>query len=275
MSVANFSQIGVADRPSPSIWKSCRKTLLNDLGLGTFFHAEFMGVPSKALVTAEDTFDGMQMIADPATVSSGILPVDVNHGRLDLETDGDDNDAWVLHNQIEPQFTVNSGQRVWFEARIHFGDASADAGMFLGLVEEDGLTLELVTDGGLTHVGQSFVGFTTISSAPTLVDAVYKLDAGTVVTVSADVTNNAAITAGGGTVAALADDVYVKLGFEFDGRETVSFYVDGHKVATVVIDTTIFPNGVRMAAAFSYKTGTAAAQSANIDWMRWAFQERH
>lgn len=274
MSVANFEQIGVADRPSPSIWKSCRKTLLNDLGLGTFFHAEFLGVVASATAEAE-TFDGMQLDGDPATVSSGILPVDINHGRLDLETDGDDNDAWALFNQVEPQFVPNSGQRVWFEARVHLGDVTMDGGMFLGFVEEDGLSRDVVADDAAALVGQSLVGFQVLTADPNAIAAVYQLDAGTTVVVAADITNNVAITDGGGTVASLVNDVYHKFGVTFDGRETVRFFVDGHDVASVVIDTTIFPNGVRMGACFGLKTGAIAAESANTDWIRWAFQERY
>lgn len=274
MSQVNISQIGTADRPSPSIWKNCPKTLLNDLGLGNYVHAEFLAVNESA--AAEGTIqDGFKLDGDAAVVTSGILPVDINHGRIDIETDGDDNDAWALFMQTFAAFEISSGKRVWLEARVHLG-AAADQGMFLGWAEEDGLDVDIVVDGGATVGGESMVGFSVLSGDTGAVNAVYGLDAGTTVTVLADASRSAVITAGGGTVADFpVADVYAKMGMYFDGKKTLRYFFDGHNVASVTLDSSIFPNNVDMGPIMCLKTGTAAAQSGNLDWFRAAFQESY
>ncbi len=275
MSQVNISQIGVADRPSPSVWKNCPKTLLNDLGLGNFFHSEFLAVAPNT--TAEDlVYDGLVLVGDtPVVVAANVTPVDIFHGRMDIETDGDDNDAWALFVQTMASFNINSAQRVWLEARVNLG-AAADQGMFFGFAEEDGLDVDIVVDGGATVGGESMVGFSVLSGDTGAVNAVYGLDAGTTVTVLADASRSAVITAGGGTVADFpVADTYMKFGMYFDGRTTLRYFVDGHNVASVELDSSIFPNNVDMGPIWCLKTGTGAAVSGNIDWFRAAFQERY
>lgn len=268
-STTNFSQAGESNRPSPSIWADCPNTLLNDLGLGYFYHNDFLGGPVTATVTAASAIiPGMSILADAATVASYVAGR--VGGFLDIETDGDDNDAFTAHTEPLGTITRNSGKKFWFEARVELGDVAMDGGFFVGLVEEAGATLELVADDAAALIGESYVGFRVLADDPDAVDAVYKKDAGTEVEVLADVTNATAIATA--DRASLVNDTAVKLGIKFDGRTTLSFYVNGIKVASQDVDSTI-DQTKNYAAAVSIKTGAAAAESFAMDFFRVAHQD--
>lgn len=270
-STTNFSQPGDANRPSPSIWSNCPNTLLNDLGLGTFIKPSVTGGPVTATVTAASpVLAGFSTLADAATVSSFVATR--KGGALDLETDGDDNDAYTLHTEELGKISKNSGTKVWFECGMELGDIGMDGGMFFGLVQEVGATLELVTDAAGALITESMMGFRILTATPSSVDIVYAKDAGTPVVVLAAANNSTALTAAGGTAALLVNDTVRKFGLHFDGRETVRFYVDGYKVASLTVDSTVAQD-VNMVAAYSLKTGAAAAESSAISFIQVAVQD--
>lgn len=283
MSVANFSQIGDADKPSPSIWADCPKTLLNDLGLGYFFHEDFLAFPTGTLAAALDvsmvSFGGNLMLdADLSTVLSAKAAE--TGGYLDIQTDVTDNDAAALFTQQLGTITANSGKKFWAEARLEVG-AIADQGVFFGIAEEDatdGTTTtarDVLSDNVANNsvVAESLAGFIVDAGDTNAVDLILKKDAGTAEALATDVTNSAQITAGGGTAAALAANTEVKLGMRFDGRETMHFYVDGHKVATDTVDTN-WDQTKTYGVVLNIKTGTAAAQSIAVDWIRAGYQSK-
>ena len=278
-STANFSQIGDADKPSPSIWADCPKTLLNDLGLGYFFHEDFIGGPTTSTATAATAVTPhMTLSADTATVLTHKSAE--TGGYLDIETDGDDNDAAALFTQQLGTITANSGKKFWLEARIEVG-AVADQGIFLGIAEEDALdgtttnALDVLSDDVASNsvVAESLAGFIVDAGDTDAVDIILKKDAGTAANPATDVTNSAQITAGGGTAAALAANTEVKLGMRFDGRETMYFYVNGHKVATDTVDAT-WDQSKTYGVVMGIKTGTAAAVSFACDWIRVGYQSK-
>lgn len=249
-------------------------SLLNDLGLGTFVFNDFTGVDSGYAATATAVGMGQfQLEGDAAFVVSNVLPVDIEGGRMDVETDGDDEDAFILFAQAFAQIVPNSGRKVWFEARVHLG-AATDQGMFLGFAEEDGLDVDIVADEGVAPGTESQFGFAVLSGDQGAIDAIYQLDGGTAVKPLADVTQSTPYTDAGGTAANFpVADVYHKFGLRFDGKESLEYYADGFLVATLTIDTTVFPNGVLMGPAWALKTHTAAAVSGNISFIAAAYQK--
>jgi hypothetical protein len=261
MSVANFEQAGLASRPSPSIWKRYRKNLINDLGQGSFFHEDFLGASRVASSASglPSQVGSMGLLSDDATVTTHLA---VRYGVVDLETDGDDNDAWTLLAPPQVEFVLNSGYPVAFEARVAAG-AVADQGLFIGLGESAMQTLECVADGGASLIDESYVGFQVLSGDTDGVDAVVNIGGGV----------------GPTKVDALIDtlvaDAYVKYGFSFDGKTTCSFYINGVKQSDYTMTSTIWPNAVMMGPVISLKTGTGAAQSLAIDFVRCAMQEQH
>jgi hypothetical protein len=275
-SVTSFSQPGDSANPSPSIWGDCPNTLLNDLALGHFIHEDFRGPPTGTLAAALDVSmisigGNIALSADTDTVLSA--KASEVGGYLDIETDADDNDAAALFTEPLGTITRNSGKKFWFEARFEIGDITGDYGFFCGIVEEAGANLDVIADDAAALVGQSYICARVFTADPDGLDIAYKLDAGTEVVVLEDATNSAAITTGGGTVASLANDTEVKFGIRFDGRETLHFYIDGHKVATQDVDTTI-DQTKNYCACVSLKTGAAAAESFATDWIRVAVQDK-
>ena len=274
MSTANFSQIGDASKPSPSIWADCPKTLLNDLGLGYFAHEDFVGPSTGTLAAALDvnmvTYGGnLAVDADTDTVVTA-KAAEVG-GYLDIETDADDNDAAALFSEPLGTITLKSGKKFWFECRMELGDVTMDGGAFFGIVEEAGASRDVIADDAGALIGESYICFRVLTDDANAIDATYKKDAGTEVVVVSDATNSAQITAGGGTIASLVNDTEHKFGFRFDGRETLSFYVDGHKIATQTVDSTI-DQSKNYCAVVAIKTGAGAAESMALDWVRFAVQ---
>lgn len=275
MSTIRMEEAGEAKQPSPSVWHRFPLTRMQPLGLGFFFHEEFLGGAVETWASGEPrpAYGPFQLDADDDTVTTFLADLG---GVLDIETDGDDNDAFALFNRPWCKTVINSGIPWAFEVLFELGDITMDGGMFIGLVENAGLSLDVVADDAGALVGESLIGFQILTATPTKIDAVYKLDAGTVVVLLADATSSAAITADGGTASVLVNDTGVKVGMKFDGKETIAIFIDGHKVLEHTIDTSVFPDNVEMGlVALALKTGTGAAESANVAWARGAYLERH
>lgn len=276
-SIVGFSQAGEANQPSPSIWSDCPNTLLQDKGLGYFAHVDFLGATTGILAATLDinqaSFEGkLKIDADTDTVLTQ-KAAEIG-GYLDIETDGDDNDAAALVASPLGAITKNSGNKLWFEARVELG-AVADQGVFLGIVEEAGATRDVLADNIASNgvVGESLAGFLVDNGDTNAFDIVYRKDGGTVVNLKNDATAATAITSQGGTAASLLADTEVKVGLKFDGRETLSFYVNGYKVASLELDST-FDQSKTYVPIVAVKTGTAAAVSIALDWVRFGYQSR-
>jgi hypothetical protein len=257
------------------VWADCPKTLLNDLGLGYYAHEDFTAGPTGTLAAALDvnmtSYNGLKFAADTDTDTVVTHKAAEVGGYLDIETDADDNDAFCLHSEPLGTITKNSGKKIWFEIRFELGDVTMDGAFVAGLGEEACQTVDVIANDAAALIGESYVVFRVLNDDANAIDAAYKKDAGTEVEVVADATNSAQITAGGGTVASLVNDTEHKFGIRFDGRETLYFYVDGHKIATQTVDSTI-DQSKNYCAIIAMKTGAAAAESAAIDWVRYAVQ---
>lgn len=277
-----FSQPGEADQPSPSIWGDCPKTLLNDKGLGRYVHEDFLG--TYAITTPDATqpigTGAFTFVGDSDTSITSVA--DCPSGIVDMETDTTDEDQGYLVSQAFAKIVRNSGKKVWFEARVAPGDVDDDCGTFVGLTEEDGMVADfieadptnyLATLDAATAIGY-FQGKTTVGDQ---YDLMNKKTSGTAVRLLADVTNADAIPSA--SQASLIDGVgatgagFHKLGIKFDGRETLHYYVDGYRVATDDVDSTVDQSNY-LGAIVGIKTGDGAAEKIFIDWIRFAYQER-
>ncbi len=272
MGRAEFANAGDATKPSPSIWADCPKERLVHDGLGYYIHEDFIGSPTGTLAAALDismiSFGGnLALSADTDTIVTQ-KAAEVG-GYIDLETDGDDNDAVAIFSEPFGIITKDTSNKLWFEARFEIGDITGDYGFFVGIVEEAGADLDVVADAAAALVGQSYIGARIFTADPDGLDIAYKKDAGTEVVVLEDATNSTALASG--DRASLVDDTEVKFGFRFDGRETIRYYINGVKVATDTIDST-YDQAKRMCAIIAIKTGTGAAESIAVDWIRYAYQ---
>ncbi len=388
MSYAQTDQVGLARYPSPRLWKDCKCSQLNDLGLGFFLHADFNGGfetrvlagptvtlpdPTDAPATADALRDDLTAVWIPAVVAAfksagfvvtytaltdapsvAVLIADFNAllqeisddfaaqgqqfgadltaipdttatadairelivtptnaaieaafvnlfanqgysmsnfemdfdpnailaattgkvgGFLDVQVPAVDNDAFALFLRPFAEIRLNSGKKVWFEARIEIG-AAADQGLFVGLAEEAALSRDVVADDCASLITESLIGFQILNTDTDGIDAVYRLDDGTVVEEVAIANNNAAITDAGGTIAAMAADTPRKVGMRFDGREKIEWFMDGVRVGSTLLIRSTFPDNVDLGFILGFKVGTAAARSFGVDWVRVAYQEQ-
>jgi len=225
-----------------------------------------------ATVTANDEYsmDDFEMDFDAEarlTAVTGKLG-----GFMDVETGPVDNNAFAFFLRPFGEIERYSGKKMWFEVAMEPG-ALADQAIFFGFAEEDALSRDMISDNCAALIGESYVGFRVLNDETGEVDAVYKLDAGTEVEVIADATNS------GGLPATQRSDIVAgtvrKYGLRFDGRFTIEFFVDGYKVGSVEATDALFPTNVSFGFVFVIKTGTAARQSAAVDWARVAYEEVH
>lgn len=268
-SVTNFAQTSVVTRPSPTIWADCPLRELIDQGNGYFFHSDFLGGAVTATVLPSiAVIPGMSIDADTDTIAAYVAGR--VGGFLDIETDADDDDAFAAHSEPLGPITRGSGKKFWFEVAVELGDVTMDGGIFVGIVEEAGATRDVIANGATALVGESLIGFQVSSGDPNAVDIVYKKDGGTVVVVASDVTNSTALASD--DRASLVNDTAVKLGFRYDGRDTLRFYVNGVRVATQDVDITV-DQTKNYAAIIAIKTGATAAESFAFDFLRFAFKD--
>ena len=269
-SIVGFSQASDGNKPSAVIWADCPNSLLNDKSLGYYYFQDFLGgAVSAATLASLNIVPGMSFDGDTDTVTA--YKASELGGYLDTETDADDNDAFAFHTEPLGTITRNSGKKLWFEARFELGDVTMDGACFLGLVEEAGASRDVIADDCAALIGESYIGFRVFTNNPDALDIAYKKDGGTEVEVLADATNATAIASG--DRANLVNDTEVKIGIRFDGRDTLRFFINGIQVATQDVDTTI-DQSKNYVAIFALKTGTGAAESIALDWLRVAVQDK-
>jgi len=278
MSIIGYDNPGDADKPSPAIWGDCPNTILNDKGLGVFVHEDFQSPLAISTTTDSAPVAGGAFSYKGDTDTSITSVADTPTGIVDIETDSTAADAGCLVANAFAKIVKNSGNKVWFEARVAPGDVDDDMGTFIGFVEEDGADEDVIADDPATNasvVGQSLIGFFQNNADPDAYNAIYRKDADTVVEVLADVTNATALPAD--DRASLVDGVaatgvgFHKLGIKFDGRDKLLFFVDGVHVATQTVDSTLDQSKF-LSPIVAVKTGDGAAEKIFVDFVRAAYQ---
>ncbi len=196
-------------------------------------------------------------------------------GELVFGSDGD-NEGASIRSRNTPFKLIRSAKAFWFEARVKASAVdNTKNGFFLGLTENTAFsaTVPIAADGTLADI--NFVGFHKLEADGDQIDAVYKANGVTQVTVLADALPTA-----------LVADTYVKLGMRYtvlnDGsiqdpnnlggtKYVLSFLVNGIRVATKQIPSaagTDFPNDVGLGVAFAVLNATASTPGDNtIDWI--------
>lgn len=280
--VITFSERGESGQPSPSIWGSSPRSLLNDQGTGFFVSQQFVDVLAADL-------PGLPEDGDSATYAYN----DGTQGNrmLNITTGSTDNNAAAISTRPLGRIRRNAGdtERLWFETEIAVA-ALTDQAVFAGVAELAALDRDVVADnpGNAAQAGlatESMVGFVSqqVGSATTKLDAVLRKDDGTVVTVLSDVTNASALNAQTGAngeqlQADLRGDLtangLVKLGLKFDGnRNMIDFYVQGVKVASYEVDSTV-DQAKEYGGIVAVKTGAAAARTIRVNFLQAAAQVR-
>lgn len=287
MSVIGYDNPGEAGFPSPAVWGDCPNTLLNDKGLGYFVQANAFG--------DETTLPG-KLITDADGSTTYTYDTGTGDERaVDVAVSGTDNNAVALHTRPLAKVVKGSGVKLWAEADIALA-AITDQAFFFGFAEDAALDRDIVADdpSNSAQAGldtESLIGFVSQqnTSATDKIDAVYRKDNGSVVTVLADVGNASAFdptnTTGVGfdrdnaaqtatKPGDLAADEFVRLGVSFNGRDKLTWYVNGLRVVDQEVDSTV-DKSKEYGAILALKTGAAAARTLRYRFVRAAAQLRY
>jgi len=260
MSVQDYGIAGAADVASPLIWK--------DFPMGAATKD-----PSRYVHIWED-FDG-GVAADVAyygkfelvgTNADMDVVDDAYPGVIVLEGTGADNDSAFLKSNALYDLTMNNGKRFWFEARVKEIDADADHGSIIGLMEPTGCTAEGMADASADIIDEDFIGFIGISDATNMgnYQAVYQN--------GGDAAHTDVVAAAHTPV----DDTYVKLGMRFDGKKTVTFYVNGAVVGTLDVDdltSNQLANPLCIFVGLKDSAASGFTAAMEIDWIRFACEK--
>lgn len=162
---------------------------------------------------------------------------DGDGGLLLITNTAADNDLVSLQKKGE-SFRFESGKALFFEARFKVSDAT-QSDVVIGLQITDTTPLD-VSDG---------VFFIKADGAATVNFLVEK--------------NNTATTAS--SIATMANDTYIRLGFYYDGSSAVQYFVNGTYTGSSV--TTNLPDDEDMTVTIAIQNGEAVAKTMTVDYV--------
>jgi len=259
----------VAGGPSPRIWADCPViSFLKDPGKGIHIMEDFEG----GFITDDAKSFKFALIGDSADIEwitdeQSVVVIDGPSGA---------NNAAYLISNILYELDKNNGKKFWLEARINFLDSSEEGGFILGLGEDSLLDDDGIADNGTSIADGDFIGFAAIAASDGAVmgdiHTVYHEDGdgGAPTDVEAAVVDMT-------TDATAYDDEYIKLGMRFDGKETVTFYVDGVKQAET-FDLADLDTGDQLTEDLGVVLGikhdaSVTASGMQVDWLRFACEK--
>lgn len=165
---------------------------------------------------------------------------DADGGVLLITNDDADNDA-VFFNKVGESFLMEAGKRAWFKARVKLSDAT-QSDMVIGLQITDTTPLD-VTDG------------------------IYFLKADDAATLAIICRKNATTGSTSATgIATMADDTWITLGWYFDGKSTLAYFVDEVQLGTLDASSTYLPD-TDLTVSFGVQNGAAAAKTMSVDYI--------
>lgn len=170
------------------------------------------------------------------------LAGDEKYGALVILNDNADNDVDSLQMN-EENWILESGKQVWLEMRAKVADAD-ESDMFIGLA---------ITDTTPRDASDR-IGFALADGSAAL-----KCES---------VKNTTATTST--SIATVADDTYLVLGFHWNGVNKVEWFVNRSLVAT---HTANLPDDENLAVTFNLQNGAASANSLTVDYI-YVAQER-
>lgn len=247
--------------PSMAIWNDCPwSSIKSGREPGFCFEDDFITFDGSATAGAAKWYTVQEASGSDIAIVDSLLG-----GVVRMSTGNTDNDQAIMGSSLDGgsfSIVANSGGKVWYESRI-LTNAVTSACLAVGMINAADIAADLLADNGVDTdmLGTSepdFVGFVTTGADGAGLDAIYMDQSST-----------------GGHPIHLADaqtlvaDTWYKVGWYFDGKTTLKYYVDNAQVGTNLdITGSDFPDGEELALAFAIKTGTAADKQLDIDWVR-------
>ncbi len=249
--------------PSPRIWGKNFAEIDNllDPAMGYLLFENFDAFPIPLTNTSPMLKEWVGFLADGGAIANAGL---ANVSAIKLSSDGDNEAAALAIMSSSIRITKNSTRKVGFEIRVRSSTiADTKHGFFLGLFESLVPTsISHLLDAG-TIADKNFIGFHRLEGDGDKVDIVYKADGQTQQSFTDAFT--------------LVADAWVKLGFLFDGAETLRFYLNGQEYATARLGSaaliaTTFPSDINLAPAIVVKNATGSTPGdTTIDWIKFGY----
>ncbi len=183
--------------------------------------------------TVTETGSGTKALAD---AHGGVLGILTGASSGDLES----------YNKVGEGFLLAAGKRAWFSTRLKVSEATL-TDVVMGLQVTDTTPLD-VTDG---------IYFLKATAGTSWSFIVRK-----------DATTGSLATA---SVATCVADTYMQLGWYYDGKTKLEYYINDVRSGTVD-PTNYFPD-TELTIGFGVKNGEAVAKTLSIDWI-YAAMER-
>ena len=166
-----------------------------------------------------------------------------NGGLFTITNDAANNDLVVAQNKVEFILPA-SNKRIWFKSRFKVSDATNSAAV---------------------------VGLQVTNTDPTAAtDGIYFYKAAAAATVDCICRKNTTTGSTSATsVATMADDTFIVLGYEFDGVRYIKVFVDEVHKTTIDLSTTAsaYLPDTTIAMTMFIKNGAAAAKSMTVDYL--------
>ncbi len=241
--------------PTEGFWSNCPTVEVNPEVSAYEFFDDFMfsnigDVTSKWML---DNTNGTVAAGSGATYGLGGMAI-FNTGATD--EDWVNLKGWDSDNAGGPfKITANSGKKLWFESKFYLTAVGAVevVAFYVGLM--DGLTTEPMADATGAKNMVDGIYFRTLSDAST------QLDFAT--------TRNSTETEVKAAINTLVKDTFVRVGFYFDGANTVQAYINGVATSTVVnVAATTFPYDVGLCPYVGIKTTEAVNKIAVVDYVK-------
>jgi len=275
MSTVNYKSAATVPvgGPSPRIWADCPViTMQNDPGKGIHFMEDFLAKYTDLAAAGVLVGTMFEFVLDGAggACTEDATAYDNEHGVVVITPTGSSAyDEAYLISQMLYQLKMNSERKMWFEARIKLSDITDDMSLICGLGDATLLAGTSVIQEHATPTtieSQDFVGFVAFTDGTKIhdIDAIYHEVNDTAVTQVKD----AAFAQ-----ASWVNDTYVKMGLKFDGKKSLTYYINGALVGTLDVDdfATVTANELTPLGIIVGKMdGDASASNLSIDWIRFA-----
>lgn len=159
------------------------------------------------------------------------------------------------HNDAGNLFEIvgDSGQKLWFEARVKVATSASDTSIFVGLGDESTASADFLADSGSDFADDDLIGFHIEEKHSAGINFAYQTTGAAFVEVD-DVATN-------------ASDWHT-LGFFFDGAETITIFADGTaNSTTIAYNDGSFPDGEELSPVIAIKAHTATTSTLYVDWI--------
>ena len=178
------------------------------------------------------------VVTDQGTGSAAL--VDGNGGLLAGATDVLDNDNTFL-NKVGESFLLAAGKQCFFKARLKVSNA-VETDVVIGLQVTDTSPLD-VTDG------------------------IYFLKPDDAATINVLCRKNATTGSNSDTaIASMVDDTFIVLGFVYDGKSTLTYYVNDVALGTLDASSAYLPD-TELTVSLGIQAGSAGAKTLTVDYI--------